>query len=118
LGARGLGEKLGFEQGDAVETPSSIGEFLSELGLGGSGGLVFVEELAAVELVSGGVLSSEDRGAAGEAVGEGVLGRALFAGGGAGSGGEKRIRAVGVSGRAGYWRLAIGYWRGNRVCHE
>ena len=35
----------------------------------------------------GGVLGSEDSRAAGEAVGEGIDGRALFAGGGAGAGG-------------------------------
>jgi hypothetical protein len=113
LGAGGLGEKLGFELGDAVETPGGVGEFLSELGLGGSGGLVFVDELAAVELVGGGVLGSEDGGAAGEAVGGGIQGRTLFAGGGAGSGGEERVRAI----ASGYWRLAIGGWRGNGVCH-
>jgi hypothetical protein len=52
-----LGEERGFELGDAVEAPSGVGEFLGELGFGGSGGLIFVEELAAVELVGGGVLA-------------------------------------------------------------
>ncbi|MGP0071766.1 MAG: hypothetical protein ACLPWF_07520 [Bryobacteraceae bacterium] len=111
----GAVEEGGFQQGDAVEAPGCIGEFLSELGLSWRGGLVFVEELAAVELVGGGVLSSEDGGAAGEAVAEGILGRTLFAGGGAGSGGEKRIRAVGASTGVG---RAVRDWGWNRVCHE
>jgi hypothetical protein len=69
--------------------------------------LVFVEELAAVELVGGGVLGREDGGAAGEAVGDGVLRRALFAGGGARSGGT-----------VGRWGFGIRDWRWNRVCHK
>ena len=46
----GAGEHVGFEQRDAVEAPGGVGEFLDELRFGGSGGLVFVEELAAVVL--------------------------------------------------------------------
>jgi len=38
-------------------------------------------------------------------VSEGVLRRPLFAGGGAGSGGERRIRAVGASARLWGWGL-------------
>jgi hypothetical protein len=49
--------------------------------------LVFIVKIVAMALVGGGVLGGEDRRAAGEAVGEGVEGRALFAGGGAGAGG-------------------------------
>jgi hypothetical protein len=71
--------------------------------------LVFVEEAAAVELVGGGVLSGEDGRAAGESVGEGVLGRTLFASGGAGSCGEERVRAVGE---------IAGYGVRSRVCHK
>jgi hypothetical protein len=52
-----LGEKLGFQLGDAFETPGGVGEFLGEMGFGGRGGLVFVEELAAVEVVGGGVFA-------------------------------------------------------------
>jgi hypothetical protein len=52
----GAVEERSFERGDAVETPGGVGEFLDELGFGGSGGLVFVEELAAVEMVGGGLL--------------------------------------------------------------
>jgi hypothetical protein len=98
----GAVEEGGFERGDAVDAPGGVGELLGELGLGGGGGLVFVEELATVELVGGGVLSSEDGGAAGEAVGEGVHRRTLFAGRGAGSGGA-----------VGSWGFGIGDW----VCH-
>ncbi len=97
-------EQGGFERGNAVDAPRGIGELLAELGFGRSRGLVFVEELAAVLLVGGGVLGGEYRGTAGEAVGEGVLGRTLFAGDGAGAGG-----AVGGYG--------LGIWRGGRVCH-
>ena len=37
--------------------PGGVGEFLGELGFGRGGGLVLVEELAAVELVGGGVFA-------------------------------------------------------------
>ncbi len=70
-------EEGGFEKRDAVEAPGGIGEFLGELGLGGGGGLVFSEELAAMALVGGGILRGEGGGAAGEAVGEGVARGAL-----------------------------------------
>jgi hypothetical protein len=106
----GAVEEGGFERRGAVEAPGGVGELLSEMRFGWRGGLVFVKKLAAVELVGGGVLSSEDGGATGESVGEGVLGRALFAGGGAGSGGKRRIRAVGAIARG---VLAIGHWRGD-----
>jgi hypothetical protein len=91
----GAVEEGGFEEWDAVEAPGGVGEFLGELGFGGGGGLVFVEELAAVELVGGGILGGEDGRMAGEAVSEGVLGRTLFAGGGARSGGKEGVGAVG-----------------------
>ena len=83
-----------FEVRNAVETPGGVDEFLSELSFGGRGGLVFVEKLAAVALVGGGVLGGEDRGATGEAVREGIEGRTQFAGGGAGSGGALGVGAV------------------------
>jgi hypothetical protein len=113
----------GFELRDAVEAPGGVDEFLGELGLCGGGRLVFVEELAAVVLVSGGVLGSEDRGVAGEAVGEGIQGRTLFAGGGAGSGGEERVGAVGAIARFGSLGASAGGlgvrdWGGNQVCHR
>ena len=104
---------------------------LGELGFGGGGGLILVEELAAVLLVGGGVLGGEDGGTAGgrhsfapllylcsrqrpvgisrfgEAVGEGVLGRGLFAGGGAGAGGESGVGAI-----------YSGAMAGGLVCHK
>jgi len=115
----GAVEEGGFEQGDAVEAPGGVGEFLGELGLGGGGGLIFVGELAAVELVGGGVLGSEDGGVAGKAVGEGILGRALFAGGGAWAGGEEGVCPIygGAMAGAGDWRLGVRDGGGNRVCH-
>jgi hypothetical protein len=58
-------KQRGFKEWNASESPGGVGEFLGELGFGGSGGLVFVEELAAVKLIGSGVLSSEDGGAAG-----------------------------------------------------
>jgi hypothetical protein len=52
----GAVEQGGLERGDAVEAPGGVDKFLGELGLGWCGGLVFVEELAAVALEGGGVL--------------------------------------------------------------
>jgi hypothetical protein len=51
----GAGEQIGCEGGDAVEAPGGVGEFLGEMGFGVSGGAVFIEELAAVELAGVGV---------------------------------------------------------------
>jgi hypothetical protein len=62
LGVRVLGKQLGFERGDAVESPGGVGEFLSELGLGGSGGSVFVDEAAAMGVVRCLVFGREDGG--------------------------------------------------------
>jgi len=83
----GAGEELGFEEWDAVEAPGGVGKLVDELGLGRGGGVVLGEELLDVALEGGGVLGGEDGGAAGEAVLEGVEGRAEFAGMGAGAGG-------------------------------
>jgi hypothetical protein len=102
----GAVEEGGFERGDAVETPGGVGEFLDKLGFGGSSGLILVEELAAVLLVGGGILSGENGGTACEAVGDGVLGRALFAGGGARAGGTVGCWLL----VAGCWLLVVGYW--------
>jgi hypothetical protein len=98
---RGAVKQGDFERWDAVETPGGIDELLSELGLGGRGWLVFVEELAAMALVGGAIFGSEDGIAAGEAMIEGIQGRTLFAGGGAGSGGEKGVGAVRTIARRG-----------------
>jgi hypothetical protein len=58
----GAGEEVGFEEWDAVETPGGVGELLNELFFGGSGGLVFVEEAAAMCVVRGLVFGGEDGG--------------------------------------------------------
>ena len=107
----GTVEEFGFEHGDAIEAPGSVGELLGELGFSVSGGVIFVEELAAVTLVVGRVLCCGDGGAAGEAVGDGIERGTLFAGGGAGSGGMLRVGPVGAvaGGRvAGDWLLVAG----------
>lgn len=94
-------EQGGFERRDAVQPPGCIDQFLGELSLGRRGRLVFLEELAAVALVSGGAFGSEDGIAAGEAMGESIQGRTLFSGGGAGSGGEKGVGAIRAFARGG-----------------
>ena len=91
-------EQVGFQGGDAVEAPGGVGEFLGELGFGRGGGLVFVEELAAVLLVGGLIFGGQDSGAAGEAVAEGVAGGTGFAFRGAGAGGLLGVGAI--NGRA------------------
>jgi hypothetical protein len=67
LGGRisGAVEEFGFEERDAVETPGGIGELLDELGFGGSGGLVFVEETAAMGVERCLVFGGEDGGGGG-----------------------------------------------------
>ena len=76
----GADEKVGFEQRDAIEAPGGVGQFADEMDFGGGFGLVFVVELAAVELVGGGVLGGQDGGLGGEAVSEGVARGTEFAG--------------------------------------
>jgi hypothetical protein len=61
-GGGGAREYFGFEERDAVETPGSVGEFLRKLGFGRSGGLVFVEEAAAMCVVCCSVFGGEDGG--------------------------------------------------------
>ena len=67
-------EEIGFERGGAVESPGSVGEGLDEVGLGGSFGVVFVDERFHVTLVGGEVLGGHDDDLAGESVAEGVEG--------------------------------------------
>jgi hypothetical protein len=114
----GAVEEGGFEQRDTVEAPRGVGEFVGELGFGRGGGLVFVEELAAVALVVGGVLCGEYGRAAGEAVGEGVEGGTLFAGGGAGSGRETRVDPVGAMARLGGLGASAGGLGIQWICHR
>ncbi len=61
----GTSEHIGFEERDTVEAPGSVGELLDELRFGGSGGLVFVEEAAAMVFKGGPVFGGEDRGSGG-----------------------------------------------------
>ncbi len=93
-GLAGAFQQIGFEGGDAVEAPGGVGEFLGELGFDRGGRTALVEEMAAVLLVSGLVFGGQGRGAAQEAVAEGVLGRARFSFFGAGAGGMFGIGAI------------------------
>ncbi len=61
-GGGGTREHLRLQQRDAVETPGGVGEFNDELGLGRSGGFVFIEEAAAMRVVRGSVFGGEDGG--------------------------------------------------------
>ena len=114
----GAVEEIGFEGRDAVESPGRVGELLSEVGFGGSGGAIFIEELAAVELVGGWIFGRQNGGVAGESVGEGVARGLALAGFGARSGGMEGVGAVGAGaagvgaggrlGVAGDWGREIG----------
>ena len=64
------------------------------MGFGCRGGLVFVDELAAVFLVSDWILRGQDRGAGGQAVAECVKRRTLFAGIGTRAGGMLGVGAI------------------------
>jgi hypothetical protein len=89
----GAGEHFGFEERDSVEAPGSVGELLDELGFGGSGGLIFVEEAAAMVCIGGWVFGGEDGRGGRQAVAQGVERRTLLAGRGARTGGVQRVRA-------------------------
>ena len=89
-----MGEKLGFEEWDAVDAPGGVGEFVDELSLGGGGGSVLVEKLLDVALVGVGVLGGQDSGAGGEAMAEGVERGTLLTRFGARAGGVRRVGAV------------------------
>src|ERR1700722_20834943 len=56
------GEQVGFEERDAVEAPGGVGELPDELGFGGGGGAVFVEEAAAMGVEGRLVFAREDGG--------------------------------------------------------
>ncbi|HTS49572.1 MAG TPA: hypothetical protein VMH05_16580 [Bryobacteraceae bacterium] len=90
----GAFQQIGFEGRDAVEAPGGVGQFLSELRFGWSRRAVFVDELAAVLLVSSLIFGGQNRSAAQQAVAEGVLGRARFTFLGAGAGGMLGIGAI------------------------
>jgi len=90
----GAVEEGGFEEWDAVEAPSGVGDFVDELSLGGGCGGVLIEKLLDVALVGFGVLSGQDGGAGSETVAQGVERRTLLARFGAGPGGVRRVGAV------------------------
>ena len=90
-----MGEKLGFEEGDAVEAPGGVGDFVDELSFGGCSGGVLVEKLLDVALVGVGVLGGQDGGAGSETMAQRVEGRTLLAGLGARTGGVLGVGAVG-----------------------
>ena len=98
-GSGGTRQHLGFQQGDAIEAPGSVGELLDKLRLGWSCGLVFVEEAAAMVFIGGRVFGGEDGGSGRQAVAQSVERRTLLAGWGARTGGVLRIRAVRASAR-------------------
>lgn len=85
-GCGGAREHLGFHERDAVEAPGSVDEFLNQLRFGWSGGVVFVEEAAAMVFIGRRVFGGEDCGGGGQAVAQGVERRTLLAGIGARAG--------------------------------
>ncbi len=93
-GRGGARKGFGFEERDAVEAPGGSGELLDELRFGGSGGLIFIEEAAAMGVVGGRVFGGEDGGGGGQAVAQGVAGGTLFAGCGTGAGGVLAVGAI------------------------
>jgi len=88
------GDEAGFEERDTAEAPGGVGEFVDQLGFSGRGGLVFVEEGAAVRFVCSAVLGWENWRRGGEAVTEGVARGALFAFRGARAGGKLGVQMV------------------------
>jgi hypothetical protein len=102
-GGGGASEHVGFKQRDAVEAPGGVDEFLDELRLGGSGGVVFVEEAAAMGFEEGRVFGGEDRGSSGQAVTQGVERGTLLAGCCARTGGMLGIGAIDGGAIGSYW---------------
>src|SRR5271169_4374620 len=72
LGVGGLGEQVGFEEWDAIETPGGVGDFVDQLSFGWGGGGVLIEELLDVALVGFGVLGGQDGGAGSETMAQRV----------------------------------------------
>ena len=109
LGAGGWGlgarEEIGFEKGDTLEAPGGVGQFVNECDFSGSGGAVFLDELAAVLLVYGRIFGREDGGAAGQSVSKGIERGTLLAGFGSGAGRMLCVRAIDFAavGRGGGW---------------
>ena len=95
LGVGVLGEQLGFEGWNTVETPGGVGDFVDQLSLDGGGGFVVSEKLLEVALVGFGVFGGQDSGAGSETMAQRVLRGTLFAGFGAPAGGVGGVGAVG-----------------------
>ena len=72
------GEEVGFDGGEAAETPAGVGQGLDEFGFEMVGGLELVEVGCAEGVVVFGGFGGEEDLFGGEAVFEGVLGRACF----------------------------------------
>ena len=89
-----MGEQLGLKEGDAVESPGGVGDFVDQLSFGRSGGGVLIEKLLDVALVGVGVLAGQDGSAGGEAMAEGIERGALLARFGARAGGVGGVGAV------------------------
>ena len=62
------GDEAGFKKRDAAQAPGGVAEFFDELGFGGRGRLVFVEEGATVGFEGGGVFGGENRRRGGKPV--------------------------------------------------
>src|ERR1700722_8372465 len=88
------GEQVGFEERDAIEAPGGVGELLDELGFGGSGGSVFVEEAAAMGVEGRLVFGRKDGGGGGQAMAQRIQRGTLLTGIGSWSGGAQGIGAV------------------------
>ena len=87
--------ELGFDDGEALEAPLGGDHFVDQVEFGGAVGAELIE-VGREELVEfGGVLGGQDQRLGGEAVLEGVLGRALQAGFGFGAAGFCAVDAGG-----------------------
>ena len=75
----GVGQELGFDEGEAIEAPFGGDDFVNQVGFGGAGRAKLLEVGIEETLKVGGVFRGEDQGLAGEAVAKSVLRRALFA---------------------------------------
>ena len=89
-----MGEQLGFEEWDAVEAPTGVGDFVNQLSFCGCAGPVLIEKLLDVALVGVGVLCGQDGGAGGKAMADGVERGTLLARFGARAGGVRGVGAV------------------------
>jgi hypothetical protein len=94
LGTDGFVEEARIEERDAVLAPGDVGELVDELGFGGGGGAVLVEELLDVAVEGGQVLGGQYGSLGCQAMLDRIERRALFAGFGARAGGTARVRTI------------------------